>query len=225
MTVPRAVRRSTYHANGSPLRLTPQPFADSLAAGEAPAGLTKLDHAINTALLLAYVASQRDDRLALLAYADGIRTFLPPARGRRGVLRALHALYNLAAEPVEPDHALALQYLATHNLRRSLLVLFTDLADRESAAPLVAHLARAARTHQVVCVTLRDPAVVAPVRRPPHAAQDLYEQMVAQRLLDDRAATLATLRHRGVLTLDTDADTLSPQVISAYLDIKHRARV
>jgi uncharacterized protein (DUF58 family) len=199
--------------------------ADSLTAGEAPSGLTKLDHAVNTALLLAYVASQHDDRLALLAYDDRIRSYLPPARGRRGVLRAMHTLYNLHSEPVEPDHALALQYLAAHNLRRSLLVLFTDLADRESAAPLVAHLLRAARTHQVVCVTLRDPAVVAPTLRPPRSGPDLYEQMVAQHLLDDRAAVLATLRHQGVVTLDTDADALSPQVISTYLDLKRRARV
>ena len=108
-----------------------------------PPALTKLDYALNAALLLAYVASLRGDRVALLAYADDVRAFVPPQRGRRALLATVQALYNLRAEPVEPDHGRAFGFLAQRNLRRSLVVLFTDLADRESSAS--AGRARAAR--------------------------------------------------------------------------------
>ena len=47
-------------------------------------------------------------------------------------------------------------------LRRSLLVLFTDLSDPEPSRALVAHLARAARQHLVALVTVADPAVTVP---------------------------------------------------------------
>jgi len=70
-------------------------------------------------------------------------------------------LYNLRAEPVEPDHGRAFEFLGQRNLRRSLVVLFTDLADRESSANLAAHVLRAARQHLVVCVTLGDQMSVA----------------------------------------------------------------
>jgi uncharacterized protein (DUF58 family) len=199
--------------------------AEALTADEAPVGLTKLDHALNSALLLAYVASLRGDRVALLAYTDRVRTFLPPARGRRAFASMVQAFYNVRAEPVEPDHGLAFQFLASRNLRRSLVVLFTDLADRESSAGLVAHLLHAARHHQVVCVTLGDPTVSRPAAARPADAQSLYDKMVAQRLLDERAAVLRLLGHRGVLALDTDADKLSPRLVSAYLDLKQRGRV
>jgi uncharacterized protein (DUF58 family) len=53
----------------------------------------------------------------------------------------------------------------------------------------------------------------------------LYEKMVAQQLLDDRAAVLATLGQRGVYALDTDADKLSPRLIGAYLQMKQRGRI
>jgi uncharacterized protein (DUF58 family) len=188
-------------------------------------GLTKLDYALNSALVLAYVASMRGDRVALLAYADDVRAFVPPQRGRRALLSTVAALYALQAEPVEPDHARAFQFLASRNLRRSLVVLFTDLADRESSAGLAAHLVRAARQHLVVCVTLGDPNVRRPARALVHDAPTLYEKMVAQQLLDDRAQVIANLTAHGVLTVDTDADTLSPKLIDTYLALKHRARI
>src|SRR4051794_11044498 len=66
-------------------------------------GLTKLDLALNTSLLLAYVASLRGDRVGLLAFSDRVLAYLPPRRGRRAFLAMLATLYNLRAEPVEPD--------------------------------------------------------------------------------------------------------------------------
>ena len=187
--------------------------------------LTKLDHALNSALLLAYVASQRGDRVALLAYVDDVRAFVPPQRGRRALLATVAALYNLRAEPIEPDHGRAFDFLGQRNLRRSLVVLFTDLADSESSASLAAHLMRAARQHLVVCVTLGDPNVRRPAQRRPEDGASLYEKMVAQQLLDERAAVLARLASHGVLTVDTDADKLNPKLIGTYLELKQRGRL
>lgn len=199
--------------------------AEAFDLGEVDAGLTKLDYALNTALLLAYVGGLRGDRVALLVYADEVRTFRPPARGRGAFVGMVQALYNVAPEPVEPDHGAAFQFLAARNLRRSLLVLFSDLADRESSSVLVARVLQAARHHQVVSVTLADPTVSRPAAATPRDAQSLYEKMVAQRLLEDRAAVLATLSQGGVLSVDTDADSLSPRAISTYLQLKERGRV
>ena len=88
-----------------------------------------------------------------------------------------------------------------------------------------AQLNQAARHHLVVCVTLGDPNVRRPANTRPTAAAALYEKMVAQQLLDDRATVLANLTAHGVLTVDTDANTLSPKLIDTYLQLKHRGRV
>jgi uncharacterized protein (DUF58 family) len=212
-------------AGRSMAALADTPPEDEDGSPESRRALTKLDRALNTALLLAYVASQRGDRVALLAYADDVRAFVPPQRGRQALLRCVQALYNLRAEPVEPDHARAFGFLAQRNLRRSLVVLFTDLSDRESSAGLAAHVLRAARQHMVVCVTLMDPNLRRPALARPADGRGLYEKMVAQQLLDDRAAVLANLVAHGVMTVDTDAEALNPRVIAAYLELKQRGRV
>jgi len=44
-------------------------------------------------------------------------------------------------------------------------------------------------------------------------------------LLAYRPTVLANLNAHGVLTVDTDANTLSPKLIDTYLQLKHRGRV
>ena len=105
------------------------------------------------------------------------------------------------------------------------MVLFTDLADRESSAALAAQMLRAARHHMVVCVTLQDPNLRRPALARPTDGRGLYEKMVAQQLLDDRAAVLGNLAAQGVLTVDTEADALNPRVIATYLELKQRGRI
>lgn len=188
-------------------------------------GLTKLDHSLNAGLLLSYAASLRGDRVGLLAYADRVAAFLPPRRGRRAFLAILEHLYRLEPQLTESDHARALSYLTTRNLSRSLLVLFTDLADPEPSRALTAHLARAANRHLVALVTVADPALVGPAEREARDSQQLYEKAVAQRLLDERRQIMANLARRGVLTLDRPADRISADVVAAYLELKGRGRL
>jgi uncharacterized protein (DUF58 family) len=188
-------------------------------------GLTKLDHALNAGLLLAYAASLRGDRVALLSYADRVNYFLPPRRGRQAFLAILERLYRLQAEPTESDHAAAFSYLAARNPRRSLLVLFTDLSDPEPARALVAHLARTSSRHLVAVCMVSDPALIEPAEREASDSQQIYQKLVAQRLLDERRQVLRGLSLRGVITLDLPADRLSAQVVATYLELKARGRL
>ena len=48
----------------------------------APAGnLTKLDHAVNAALLLAWVAQSQGDRVGLATFSDRVKNYIPPRPG------------------------------------------------------------------------------------------------------------------------------------------------
>lgn len=193
--------------------------------GAVADGLTKLDHALNAGLMLTYAAGRRGDRVSLLAYADRVAAFLPPRRGKRAFLAILEALYRLEPELTESDHARAFSYLHGRGLQRSLLVLFTDLSEPEPSRALVGHLARAARQHLVALVTVTDPSITVPAYREPRDAQQLYEKVVAERLLAERRQVLATLGGRGIITLDLPANQLSAQVVATYLELKARGRL
>ncbi|NTU82594.1 MAG: DUF58 domain-containing protein [Chloroflexales bacterium] len=187
--------------------------------------LARLDYAVNTALMLSYVAGLRGDHVGMLAFADEVRAYLPPRRGKPQFQALLEALYNLQPEPVEADHGAALGYLARRQRRRALIVLFTDLATPEAAGPLVTHLTRLARHHLPLCVTVSDPFVSGAAGQPVASGADLYRRAVAEQLLDERRALLDRLQRAGVLTVDVPADRLSAGVVNTYLRLKAQGRL
>jgi uncharacterized protein (DUF58 family) len=206
-----------------------QPIILLLDAGRlmsAPVGdLAKLDYAINTCLLLAFVATLKGDRVGLLVFADSILGYYPPRRGRAQFLSLLEALYNVQAQPVESDYALAVEYLTRRHPRRSLDIVFTDLLDRSADTGLVPHISRLAPRHLPMLVAVGDPAVTQRATALPAATDELYERTVARLLLGERREALDALDARGVITVDVPAGDLSVAVINRYLELKARGRL
>ena len=190
-----------------------------VGAGE----LTKLDHAINAALLLMHVALHSGDRAGLLAFADTVTATLTPRSGGAQLRRFLDAVRPLHAAETEADYDAALAYLSRWQRRRALVVLFTDLLDPDQSGALVRQCVRLRRRHLPLVVTVRDPAIDDLARREPRSSADVYARAVAGGLLADRAATLQMLQRSGVATIDADARTLSPRIVNRYLELKRRA--
>lgn len=187
--------------------------------------LAKLDYVINTALMFSYVATLKGDHVGLLTFADDVRTFLAPRRGKGQFYRMLEALYNVQFEPVEADYAQALSYLDVKHKRRSLVVVFTDLVTLDAAKPLIAHMARLAQRHLPLCVVISDPNITNLANQEISESQSLYQRAVAEMLLDERRIVLDTLNRSGVLTLDVPADQLTVSVINKYLELKDRGAI
>jgi len=206
-----------------------QPVILLLDAGrlmQAPvADLAKLDYAINTCLLLAFIATLKGDRVGLLVFTDSVLSWHPPQRGRAQFLHLLEALYAVQAQPVESNPAAATAYLALHHSRRALIILFTDVLDRAGGAALGPSVGRLAPRHLPLVVAIGDPAVNAVAAAVPAAAADLYTRTVARGVLADRRAALDPLAARGVLTLDVPAGELSIAVINRYLELKARGQL
>jgi uncharacterized protein (DUF58 family) len=185
--------------------------------------LTKLDHAANTALMLAYVADRKGDEVGLLGFSDTVRAYLVPRRGRRQFLRVTEELRGLEVTTTETDYRAAFEFLRGRTARRALVVLFTDLVDDEASRGLVAAVTRLAGSNLVLCCLLGDPRLAEAAAQVPSSTRDLYERVVAQEVRDARAKALATLRQRGVHVLDVPADRLTAAAIGRYLELKKRA--
>jgi uncharacterized protein (DUF58 family) len=190
----------------------------------APAGeLTKLDHAVNAALLLAWVAQSQGDRVGLLTFSDGVRGYLTPQRGAAQVSRISQALYAVPAEYTEPDFGEALAFLAGRLSRRSLVTILTDVLDPEASSELVEHVLRLSARHLVLVVAMSDPEVLAARDSPIRTSRDAYRWAAAEELLAARRRSFEILRRGGVLGLDVPAGELSPRLVERYLEMKERA--
>jgi uncharacterized protein (DUF58 family) len=186
------------------------------------AGLTKLDHAVNTALMLSYVAIAKGDEVGLLGFADTVRSYALPRRGRKQFLRLTEELRRLEVTTTEPDYRAAFEFLRARTARRALVVLFTDLVDDEASRALVAAVTRLAGNNLVLCCLLADPQLAEVASKVPSSTTELYERVVAEDVQEARARALAILRRRGVHTIDVPAERLTVATIQRYLELKSR---
>jgi uncharacterized protein (DUF58 family) len=192
-----------------------------IGAGE----LTKLDHAINAALLLVHVALRSGDRAGMLAFSDTVTNTLPPRAGTAQLRRFLDATRPIQPGETEADYDDAFAFFSRWQTRRSLVVIFTDVLDPDQGKALIRQCIRLRRRHLPLVVTVRDPALDDAAHAVPRSGDDAYARAIAGGLIADRDDTLRLLRSSGVETIDADARTLSPRLVNRYLDLKRRARL
>jgi uncharacterized protein (DUF58 family) len=184
--------------------------------------LTKLDHAIHAALLLAWVALRASDRVGLVVFADQVFTFVPPAHGSAQYGRLLDALFAVEAQPSAVDWKRLTQFIRTRVPRRALFVLFSDLLDDAQGLPLVAAAPQLRGKHVPLCVSLTDPVALALAREPVSSSADAYRRAAAADLLAERAGIKVRLVKAGIGLIEAPAAELAVATVNRYLELKLR---
>jgi uncharacterized protein (DUF58 family) len=184
--------------------------------------LTKLDHAVNATLSIAYVAAAGGDNVGMVAFSRRVVSYLPPRRGHDQINRLMEALYSLEPQMIEPSYKRAFNFFDVNCKRRSLVVILTDLVDRDASAELLAHTSQLIPRHLPLIITIGDTDLRELVRARPDASADVYRQAVAEQILQQRDEALTRIRHAGGLALDVPAGRLSLELVNKYLEVKER---
>lgn len=183
-------------------------------------GLSRLDYMVDAALMLAYTALRQRDYFSLLAFSDRIERYLPPINGLKNVDRVARALFDLKSRLVESDYGAACRFLSLRNRKRSLLCLMTDIIDAEANSIILAYMARFARYHLPIAVTLSNPEIEEVAHEPLVGCKDIHSKAVALDVLTAREQALAMMRQSGVSVLDVPPNALTPSLITRYTKIK-----
>jgi uncharacterized protein (DUF58 family) len=192
---------------------------------EPLAGIPKVDHAVNAALLLAYISLRAGDRVGLATFDSKPGLYVEP----KGGLRGFQILSQMAGQvdycERETNFTLGLTSIGQRLSRRSLIVVLTDFVDTITAELMVENLDRLSRRHVVVFVALQDPGLAVVAAQEPKGVLELNRAVVAGGLLRDREVVLRRLRRLGIYPIDAAPGQVSPRLINTYLDIKRRERI
>lgn len=184
--------------------------------------MSRLDYAINSALMLGYVCCVKGDKVGLVAFSDNVEAYIPPRGGKQQLYRMAEALYDVSPRMCQPDYEKAFSLVESKLRRRSLIVVFTDLIDMEISKTLTSYLPRLRPHHLVLCITLKDPELVRLADEIPDTVEDVYQKAVAGQLLLEQQSTLSNLQQKGILILDSTPENLSVAAVNRYLELKGR---
>ena len=184
--------------------------------------ITRLDHAVNAAVLISYVCNRMEDKTGILSFDTEVDKGLPTGRGSAH-LRAITAyVTQLEAEYRHTDY-LALAASLRRRLRhRTLILILTVLPEREERHDLLRAVDMLAPQHLPLFVALTDRDLRAQAELLPADREELSRTLVARDLWLGRAELTRELRSRGAMVVESTAVDWGVDAVNAYIDIKRR---
>jgi uncharacterized protein (DUF58 family) len=182
---------------------------------------TKLDHAVDATLALAYAALLSGDRVALTVFDHEVRGFLAPRAHRRELGPLIEFVRTAEPRLVEADYAALVRTLGARQRQRALVVVFSDFVESDSASPIDI-LRVLSRHHRVLLVAVRDPLYAElDAGSARTGMQEALRRVVLDDLLAERETALLSLRRNGLHTLDLAPDQLTAPVLNRYLALRY----
>lgn len=185
-------------------------------------GLSKLDYAVNAGLSLAQVALGSGDRVGLLAYGRSVRHRVPPYRGAAHLRKLIEQLALVREETAESDHLQAVSLLLSTQVRRSLVVWITDLAETSMTPEVIEAAGQVLSRHVMVFLVIGQPDLGELAAREPESVSEMYLTAAAQEVVHRREALLARLRGHGAIAIEVNSGGVAAAAVNSYLEVKER---
>lgn len=103
--------------------------------------------------VIAFSASQNNDKIGVIFFSDKIEKFIPPKKGKSHILRIIRELINFEPENKGTNIELALKYLTNVIKKKSICFLITDFKTNQ---PYTDALKIANRKHDLVALRITD---------------------------------------------------------------------
>lgn len=191
--------------------------------GHFAAGKSHLDQALNSVLLLAYVAARQGDAVGLFSFG-GQQKWLPPQKREDSIRTLLLGMYDLEASTETSDYIKATGDLLSLQLRRSLMIVITS--SRSENHEDLLNMSRQLRSrHLVIIADLRETLLDDNLHVPVVDFKQALRYQALQHYLGERREFIGQLQHLDVNTLDITPQQLPAAVVNTYLNIKGSGRL
>lgn len=185
-------------------------------------GMTLLDYAINSSLVLSYVAMNKQDKAGVITFADEMGSFVPAGRQSMQMPRILEALYAQQTTFGETDYSMLCPNLNKLVARRSFMVLYTNFTDFGALQRQLQYLRLLNRRHRLLVVFFDDVELSEFANSPKRTEEDYYQHVIAEKLIYERRLIQHTLRQNGIYSVLTNPQAISTDVINKYVEMKSR---
>ncbi len=185
-------------------------------------GLSLLDYAINTSLVLSNVALGKQDKAGLITFAETISSFLPAEKKASQMQYILDTLYNQKTRYLESDYERLYIHLRRKITQRSLVLLFTNFESLTGMRRQLPYLKKIAENHLLITVFFENTELVKFIAKESNNLEEVYTKTVAENFAFEKRQIVKELNQSGILTILTAPQQLTVNALNKYLEIKAR---
>ena len=188
-------------------------------------GMTLLDHAINSCLVLSNVCLKKQDRVGLITFSNEAGTILPADRKAVQAESILQALYRQETDFLESDFEMLYQQVRNKIKHRSLLILFTNFESLSGLNRQIDYLRSMARYHLLLVVFFENTELKKLTQSPAPNVEDIYIKTVAEKFAFEKRLIAKELSKYGILSILSSPEKLTVNTINKYLELKTKQAI
>ena len=188
-------------------------------------GLTLLDYAINSTLVLANVCLQKQDRVGLMTFANKMGSLL--AADRKPIQREniLQLLYNQETAFLESDYEMLYMQIRNRIKHRSLIVLYTNFESLSGLNRQLNYLRSIARHHLLMVVFFENTELHTLSHLDAKNVEEIYIKTIAEKFEFEKRLIVKELKKHGILSVLTPPEQLTINAVNKYLELKARQAI
>ncbi len=187
------------------------------------AGKTRLDLALEAALLTAQVAFANGDEINVIAYSNEVHLHLSHLRGKSGMRQLIESTYDLTAHIVYSDPHIMADLVYAHHKRHALLILLTDLTDLSTNDLFEQNIRVLEKHHTCLVASFTDEALEEAITKEAGSFAAATKVAIAAGLLNDRKSYRDRLFSRHIEVVEARQE-LYTEALKAYVRYKNAAR-
>lgn len=188
-------------------------------------GMSLLDYAINSSLVISNIAIKKSDKAGLLTFQDKIGTLLPASRQSGQMAKILEVLYNQKTAFRESDFSSLYNHVRKKITQRSLLLLYTNFESIYGLNRQLPYLKSLGRQHLLVVIFFENTEMKTLLQKPVENLRDVYQKATAEKFAYDKRLIVKELAKHGIQALLTDPEHLTINTINKYLELKARGMI
>jgi uncharacterized protein (DUF58 family) len=188
-------------------------------------GMTLLDHAINTSLVLSNVAVVKQDRAGLISFAENLDTFLLADKKPTQMNLILESLYRQQTRFLEADYEKLFSVIRNRVTNRSLLVLFTNFESMEGLQRELPALRKIAHYHLLLVVFFENTELKSLIEKKATTMEEIYIKTIAEKFAYEKRLMVKELQMNGIPAILTTPENLTVNTVNKYLELKNRMSI
>ena len=188
-------------------------------------GLSLLDYAINTSLIISNIALQKHDKAGLITFSDKEGPKVPALKKQTHIYQIQEALYNLDTNFKESDFSSLYLSLRKHIRQRSLILLYTNFESLSAMHRQLPYLKSIAKDHLLVTIFFQNTELDALLNSRAETEEEIYTKVIAEKFSFEKKTIVQELNRLGIQTILTPPAELSVNTINKYLELKARGLI
>jgi len=188
-------------------------------------GLTLLNYAINTSLVISNTAVIKNDKAGLICFGKDINAHVPADGRRTQIRKIMEVLYNQKTNYPEANYEL-LHSSARRFLRnRSLLILFTNFESLDSMKRQLPYLQGLAKDHLLMVIFFTNTEIREITQQSAKSIEDIYIKTIGEKFIYDKKLIVKELEKYGIHAILSDPKDLTINTLNKYLEFKSRGLI